>query len=742
MIWDYSSKKVIKDLSGHKGKVLSIGVSNDGANICSSSEDKSIKVWDFYTGDLVTAIENHADIVSSVGYSPIGTCFISTSKDKTVKVWDNRNELIQSFEGHEDEVSSVAITPDGKFAITGSQDGILKMWALTFGGIFKNIKGHSQNVNSVAVSTSGKLAVSGLSNKSLIVWDLSSGKLIKTLKGHTDIISSVAFSPGGKSVASASYDKTLKIWEINSGENMWTLSGHDGAVTSVAASNDKKYIVSGSRDKTIIIWEARTGKLSKRLKGAKSAITSVDISPNGEYIVSGLEDSAVNIWNVKKGKLVHTLEGHKEAVNSVAFSPDGDFIASGSKDQTVKIWKVNTGELDYTFEKINSPVTSVSFSSDGLYVACGTEDNFIRIWDFFEKYQTSYYYLSKVNSAKFIPNMNQIIAGYDSGDVLIWDLLMEEQEELLKELKSKLKDVEDLIGKDNYSEAIEQLNFVLETADVFNFEDLKAIAFEKLKNLRDPKETLEIVKKILEFEYENQRNISKAEMVNQLKIEISETEYYENLLENPVDYEPSETGHLENLGTEILQELLNPTLYALIVQKGYNFNTAKKIGKFLLDQGFIRKFRNFPLDEEKFKTSSEKLEDLIVFVSYATKDADTFKIEELSKRLKSYEEIKEVLYWQEHMTDNIIKFMSDNLGKCNVVLLFCSETALGSESVDKEWTAADMMGKPILPVFLNPDHIPPLLKSRLGIEFDLMDFEKNVMHIHNLILKKCGQRDN
>jgi len=94
------------------------------------------------------------------------------------------------------------------------------------------------------------------------------------------------------------------------------------------------------------------------------------------------------------------------------------------------------------------------------------------------------------------------------------------------------------------------------------------------------------------------------------------------------------------------------------------------------------------------------------------------------------------------MTDNIIKFMSDNLGKCDVMLLFCSESALGSNAVDKEWTAADMMGKPIIPVFLDTDHIPPLLKSRLGFEFDLMDFDKNIVQLRNLILKKCGYRVN
>ncbi|UCC18405.1 MAG: toll/interleukin-1 receptor domain-containing protein, partial [Promethearchaeota archaeon] len=77
----------------------------------------------------------------------------------------------------------------------------------------------------------------------------------------------------------------------------------------------------------------------------------------------------------------------------------------------------------------------------------------------------------------------------------------------------------------------------------------------------------------------------------------------------------------------------------------------------------------------------------------------------------------------------------------NAMILFCSENALNSTPVDKEWTTADMMGKSIIPVFLDQDHIPPLLKPRLGLQFDLMDFEKNVVQLYNLILKKCMSED-
>jgi hypothetical protein len=570
----------------------------------------------------------------------------------------------------------------------------------------------------------------------LIVWDLSDGSLIKTLKGHTDIISSVTFLASGEYVVSASHDNTLRKWLIETGETTMTLPGHDDAVTSVTASHDNEYIVSGSKDKTIIIWGSETGTIYKKLKGHSEAITSLDISSNGEYIVSGSEDNTIKIWGTKKGKLIRTLVGHTGAVTSVVFIPDGQYIASGSKDQTVKIWKAETGELDYTFEKVNSPVTSVTFSSDGLYVACGTEDNKIMVWDFIDKHVSPYYYLSKVNSAKFIPEKTQIIAGYNSGDVLIWDLLTEEKEELLKDLKTKLSKVEELIIKNEYSEAIEELNYVLESADIFNIEEIKSIAFEKLKNLRDPKETHEIVKKILEFESVNKRKISKAEMVNQLNIEISATEYYENLLKEPVTYVDAEIDNLSMLGTRVLQKHIEPSLYYLVVELGYDLKLAKKIGMFLMDKGIISEFQDYASEERRIEPG-EKLGELVIFISYATADAELYRIQELTKRLEEYDEIKEVTYWQKDMKGNIKQWMSDNVGRCHAMILFCSENALNSRDVNEEWTAADMERKPIIPVFLNPDHTPTLLKSQLGLEFDLMDFDKNINRLYTLVMKNC-----
>jgi len=115
---------------------------------------------------------------------------------------------------------------------------------------------------------------------------------------------------------------------------------------------------------------------------------------------------------------------------------------------------------------------------------------------------------------------------------------------------------------------------------------------------------------------------------------------------------------------------------------------------------------------------------------------DWFQINEIAKTLTTYKEIEEVLYWQENIEDNIIKYMSDNVGICDAMLLFCSPNALKSKPIEKEWTSADIMDKPIIPIFIKPDHIPPLLKSRVGVEFDAFDQQKTIDEIYSIILKK------
>ena len=108
--------------------------------------------------------------------------------------------------------------------------------------------------------------------------------------------------------------------------------------------------------------------------------------------------------------------------------------------------------------------------------------------------------------------------------------------------------------------------------------------------------------------------------------------------------------------------------------------------------------------------SKEKREELLkkkllIFVSYATNDAELFKIKEIAEGLTKLDKIDDVLYWQEDMHDNIIEYMNDNLEKCDLILLFCSPNALKSKAVKDEWMAAYALRKLMIPIFMKVKHI-------------------------------------
>ncbi len=134
--------------------------------------------------------------------------------------------------------------------------------------------------------------------------------------------------------------------------------------------------------------------------------------------------------------------------------------------------------------------------------------------------------------------------------------------------------------------------------------------------------------------------------------------------------------------------------------------------------------KTFPLDRE------------LIFISYATVDSDFFQIPKLTKILTSYPEINEILYWESDMHDDIYQYMDENLKQCKVVLVFCSKNSLYSEAVKMEWRSALKMDKKIIPIFVEPDDLPALLSTKLGIQYNEDDPYSSIEDIYQMILRK------
>lgn len=147
----------------------------------------------------------------------------------------------------------------------------------------------------------------------------------------------------------------------------------------------------------------------------------------------------------------------------------------------------------------------------------------------------------------------------------------------------------------------------------------------------------------------------------------------------------------------------------------------------------------FQSEEEiknSLQSSLDKEKGITAFISYAMRDSELFNIKKIAESLTDNDEIDTVLYCEKDTRDNFVKYMNEYVGKCDVMFLFCSPNALKSRFVEDEWMAAHAMEKPIIPVFIKTEHIPPILRARIGLEYDTFDVQKNIDQLYSLTLKK------
>jgi len=398
----------------HSNKVNSVVFSNEGSNIVSGSDDKSIKFWCAKTAELKRTIEIHQAAVNSVHISPDGKYIISGGEDNTVRL--GKDSQIKTVVQHSNFVNSVSFCPLNNYILSGSSDGTIKLFNLKTEEN-TTINTFSEHIVSVDYHPEKKYILSSSKNNHIIkLWHATSGELINSFSVKSKYDSPVCcFSPDGQFILSSYKDFTLKLWNMNDFKKVQTYSEHKTPVLSLSFSYDGKYILSGSND-SMKLWKVNTGENIKTyqlhnvhslsfsrngkyiLSGSseniyvrdfESGAIVVDISeqsccaclsPDGYFIISGHSDGMIKHWRSDTNELVRKYYGHTNSITKVAFTSNGKTIISASKDNTIKLWDSKTGQLIRTYANHSSPVRTVCFNSDLTYFISGSEDNMIKIW--------------------------------------------------------------------------------------------------------------------------------------------------------------------------------------------------------------------------------------------------------------------------------------------------------------------------------------------------------------------------
>jgi len=95
---------------------------------------------------------------------------------------------------------------------------------------------------------------------------------------------------------------------------------------------------------------------------------------------------------------------------------------------------------------------------------------------------------------------------------------------------------------------------------------------------------------------EKEEKPSGKELIRIVDLNIKDIEIYEELINQLPKESFSENQEIKNKASEAIKRFDDPSLYDLLLTLNYDIETARKVGKYLIDSNMINEFSRVPKD--------------------------------------------------------------------------------------------------------------------------------------------------
>jgi len=389
ILWDVTSGRMLRRLSGHADFIKAGAFSPDGRWIVTGSVDSNVVLRDAATGNTIRALERHAGQVTAAAFSPNSDLLVTvggTDDDPEVMFWDpETGELVFENVGHWKTVNFVAFHPSGDFIVSSGRDGLLMMWDPATGSVISAVGHRAYTIQQISV-TSERFQILARSADYTVpcLWEAVTGRPLQLFDRFWDEVNAMVVSQDGTMVMTGG-DENVALWSVETGEVLHELEAHQEFVFSVAISADGRLAASGgsvpddASEAELYLWDVQTGKMRFRLRGQPSLVNRLKFDPSGSRLLVGGLDGQATLWDTTTGRKLATFGDHDDWVTAIAWHPSGSRILTGSRDGVIKLWEVGQRNPLATWTEHEGAVNDLAFSPDGKLAVSGSEDGVLRI---------------------------------------------------------------------------------------------------------------------------------------------------------------------------------------------------------------------------------------------------------------------------------------------------------------------------------------------------------------------------
>jgi len=357
--------------------------------------------------------------------------------------------------GHAGTVSSVAVSPGGDVVISGAHAHTrpqqeIRIWTLSDCKQLREIHSRLNGVFSLAVSPDSQYVAAGGGGfvkegtwqytSGVEICRLNDGRHLSSFGPKLFFVKCISFSRDGKLLLTCNLkapnrqgnedDYCVRLWRTDDFKMVSALGRHRVGVTSACFSIDSERVFFASNQ-----TETQSSMQPTDHYRRHTLLSKLHLNRKDDVEVHNLNSMVplIRVWNRRAQSEESPITLPKGRVEKIALSPDGRTLASCGSHVT--IYDIEKRMLLRQFEQDTLSYTNdISFSPNGALLAAGSGYQFepginyencgVKLWDCETGFTiASLPHQRPVHSLAFSPDGRMLVAGGESGELIIWDLL-------------------------------------------------------------------------------------------------------------------------------------------------------------------------------------------------------------------------------------------------------------------------------------------------------------------------------